>query len=51
MHMMQQVNGRIVELESKVEKLELQAARMTLQNEAGVKALLNKGPSNPEQQV
>jgi transposase len=50
-HTTQQVNGRIAELESRVEKLELQAARSTLQNEAGVKAPLNEGPSNPEQQV
>jgi len=30
MHTMQQVNGRIMELESRVEKMELQVARTTL---------------------
>jgi hypothetical protein len=40
-----------VDLESRVEKLELQAARATLQQDAGVKVSLNEGPSNPDQQV
>jgi hypothetical protein len=47
----QQVNERIVDLESRMEKLEIQAARTTLQQDAGVKVSLNEGPSNPEQQV
>jgi hypothetical protein len=46
-HTTQQVNGKIVELEARLEKMELQATRPTLQTDAGMKASLNEGPSNP----
>jgi hypothetical protein len=41
------VNERIADLESRMEKLELQVARKTLQQDAGVKISPNEGPSNP----
>jgi hypothetical protein len=48
MQSVQMVNERITELEAKMGKLELQAIRTTLQQDAGVKVLLNEGPLNPE---
>ena len=48
---MQLVNDRIVDLETRMEKLELQVARKTPQQDAGVKISPNVGPTNPEQQA
>lgn len=48
---MQQVNEIIANLESRMEKMEIQAARTTLQKNEGVKVLLNEDPSNPEQHM
>jgi hypothetical protein len=48
--MTQQFNGKIAELEERLEKMELQATRTTLQTDAGMKAPLNEGPSNPDSQ-
>jgi hypothetical protein len=45
---MQLVNEHIADLESRMEKIELQAARTTLQQDARVKVSLNEGLLDPE---
>jgi hypothetical protein len=47
----QQTNGKIVELEARLETLELQATRSTHQTDAGTKASPSVGSSNPDQKV
>jgi transposase len=51
MYTTQQANGKIAELEARLEKLELQATSSTHQTDVGMKAPLNEGPSNPDHQV
>jgi hypothetical protein len=51
MQSVQLVNDHIVDLEMRMEKLELQAAKTIPQQDLRVKASLSVGPPNPEQQA
>jgi hypothetical protein len=44
----QLANECIADLKSRMEKMELQATKTTLQQDAGVKVSLKEGPLNPE---